>query len=327
MTSDPFTYPSELANRGGVCQGQMTFYDAIDNYYPSSSTYYTVDILQSGACCAFGASRTGLSNPVTRLATGNWPFSGAASTVQPPRAFIVLARSMIFGSACPADKGPPISGAAAGEMCLGEENEGDVSISPATLSRASSADVEDKKGGGGSGRVGGTLPGSGIVVIQPAAGNRGATGGAGKASVGPQLMKLFGVPFVLVRHVKAAILPIENTTSEAGGKLKIMGANEAMIMVQNETTSAASMLRPLRLFSLALALTQPIGAGALPAENETAHSAEEVTIMGGNIYYLDNANRTSNTASGPRVPRIFSIPFALARHAKASVLKHQNGGP
>ncbi|KIW94849.1 uncharacterized protein Z519_04827 [Cladophialophora bantiana CBS 173.52] len=111
-------------------------------------------------------------------------------------------------------------------------------------------------------------------------------------------MKVFGVPFVLVRHVKVAILPIVNTTSEAVGKLKLMGANEAMVMAQTGTTSAANRLRPLRLFTLASALTQQIGAGALLAKNETAHSAAEATFMGGNIYYLDNANRTSNAASG-----------------------------
>ncbi|OQU97982.1 hypothetical protein CLAIMM_03829 [Cladophialophora immunda] len=233
---------------------------------------------------------------------------------------------MKLGSTCPAND-ELVSKAAAGEMCLEEENQGGVSTTETMSPKISGVDIGDKKGGGGGHGGGGKGGGAGGEAGRGAggagvqgAGNRGATGEAGRAFAVPKPMKLLGLPFVLARHVKAAILPIVNTTSEAAGMLKLTGANEAMIMGQNKTSVAPSMPRPSRLFGLAFALAEQIRAATLLTKNRTTRPSGEVKFMGGNVYYLENANHTSDAAGRPRFARIFRLPLVLAGYMKATVL-------
>ncbi|KIX97260.1 uncharacterized protein Z520_06712 [Fonsecaea multimorphosa CBS 102226] len=328
-TVEQFISPSPpLAKRGGICEGGLTFCNAVGNCCPTD-TYCTTDILGNGGCCANGASCTGFASPVPGLATGKWPAANGASASArgPSRVFVVLARLLKLGSTCSANDGPAAGRKdAAGEMCFEEEKQENVPTTTETVSAETSAvDAEGPEGVGGD-QGGGDGEGSAGRGSAGGARSRGATGDSGSASVVPQPMRLLGLPLVLARNVKAAILPLVNTTSAAVGKLnlKLTGANEATIMGQNKTSNAPPMARPWRLFGLPSGLWHQIREAALPTKNGTVHPSGEAKFMGGNVYYLENATQTSSAAGRPRVPRILGIPFVLARQAKATELEHSS---
>ncbi|KAH0829479.1 hypothetical protein FOPE_10872 [Fonsecaea pedrosoi] len=113
-------------------------------------------------------------------------------------------------------------------------------------------------------------------------------------------------------------------TSDAIGKLKLMGANEAMIMAQNKTSSAASMPRPRRVFGLGFALIHRVRAATPPIKTTIPHPSAVAKFIGGNAYYLEKMNYTSNAADRAQSPRVVSVPLALARHIKTTVLGTHN---
>ncbi|KIW77373.1 hypothetical protein Z517_09819 [Fonsecaea pedrosoi CBS 271.37] len=307
----------------------MSFCNTAGNCCPAN-TYCTVDIFQNGACCAHGASCTGLSSPVTELATGSWPASSAASAHRAPRVFVGLAHWMNLGLGYPVSDTSASDGVV-GDVCFEEEN-----LSP----EASVPGADIKKGGGcshggghggsdggsdgGHGTEGGDVGrGSAKAGVQ-GAGGRGATGGVSETAPVPLPLKFLGFPFVLARHAGAAIHPTINMTSDAIGKLKLMGANEAMIMAQNKTSSAASMPRPRRVFGLGFALIHRVRAATLPIKTTIPHPSAVAKFIGGNAYYLEKVNYTSNAADRAQLPRVVSFTLALARHIKNTVLGTHN---
>lgn len=252
------------------CAAGLIDCPAMDNCCPFGS-YCTFDGSLNGACCPVGAvclgtaERTSLrsiapppANTIVVAPASNAAARSSISLNVPSRVFGKLAQLFHDGSAEPVVEKDRLDHEAKRNHVESRKecNVSSILVASSNIS-IPSPDLELKFSGP-------------MLYEHKGSMCKGACENSTNSASLPRPLRLFSIPVILVKLVKAAILPPKkNKTTESAPKVKFTGPNvynleAGGIESANRSQNVAGMLRPSRIFGVPVLLAKGIKAAVLP---------------------------------------------------------------
>ena len=141
----------------------------------------------------------------------------------------------------------------------------------------------------------------------------------------PQPLKMFGFADGLAKKAVAVNFSLQNAASSLEPKLKIIGANAAMVKARYQTNGGSGLPRPARIFAFSItlathikrALSSPFVVDHISNATENSATGPE-DHKGGRLGGKGGGAYSGSVA--PRPPRVFTIFIAFANHTGLCII-------